>query len=103
VVFTALAAEHCFGLSQGATQSMLPSPAWREAPVARIYDQMLIARIWSQPCRNTLGRNVTELRLHCMGRNQNFTLFINVHMYKLMFHEKKNSDSGKNSAEIIRF
>ena len=78
----ALAAEHYLGLSQGAMQSMLPSLASREAFVARIYDQMLIAGIWSQPCLNTLGINVTELRLHCIGRNQNFTLFIKVHLYK---------------------
>lgn len=100
----ALAAEHCLGLSQGAVQPMLPFLALREALDARIYDQMLIAHIWSQPCTNSLGINMTALRLHCIGRNQNFILFIKVHLYKLnLCSKKEKSDSDKNNAEIIYF
>lgn len=83
------AAEHCLALSQGAMQSMLPSLAFRVALVAHIYDRMLIAHIWSQPCSSTLGINMTELHLHCMGRNQNFTLFVKVHLYKVNLRSTK--------------
>lgn len=52
--------------------------------------------ISSQTLISTLGINVTESNLPCVGRNQNFTLFIKVHLNKFMLHTQK-SDSDKNN------